>query len=84
MKCVHDTRFPHLLSVHLGKKFSPIIVTTISAQDYYKCYSYFTEDGETRSAFEIRGLNDDLKNSVQNCMYNFVGNVYCLKKIDCF
>jgi len=44
----------------------------------------WNDDGEMRSAFEIWGLDDDLKNSVQKCVYNFVGNVYCLKKIDCF
>jgi len=36
MKCVRDIRSPHLLSVHLGKKFGPIIVTTSSAQVAYQ------------------------------------------------
>ena len=45
----------------------------------------WNDNGEMRNAFEIWGLNDDdLKNSAQKCMYNFVGNVYCLKRIDCF
>jgi len=35
MKYVRGTHFPHLLSVHLGKKFSPIIVATSSAQFSY-------------------------------------------------
>ena len=38
-------------------------------------------NGETRSAFEIN--DNDLKNSVQKFMYNFVGNMYFLKKIEC-
>jgi len=46
----------------------------------------WNDNGETRSPFEIWGLNDDddLKISVQKCVCNFVGNVYCLKKIYCF